>query len=66
MVIRNTPKDINKYIMVSDDNAIYQLSLMDIYPLYIDNETAYFKKEQLTLDIINDILAKGEIEHWKK
>ncbi len=59
MVIRNTPKDISKYILVTDNEVIFQLSTKGIFPIYIDNQTAYFKKQQLTLDIINDILVRG-------
>lgn len=56
MVIRNTPKDISKYILVTDNKIIFQLSEKGIFPIYIDNKTAYFKKQQLTLDIINDVI----------
>lgn len=64
MVIRRTPQDIEKYIIIEDDNIIYELSIKGIFPIYIDNERAYFEREQVTLDIINDIVSKGE-KHWK-
>ena len=60
MVIRGTPKDENKYIIVDDDNIIYKLSVKGIFPTYINNERAYFERERVTLDIINDIIVKGK------
>lgn len=56
MVIRNTPKDISKYILVADNDIIYKLSTKGIFPRYIDKKAAYFKKEQFTIDVINEIL----------
>ena len=60
MVIRSTPQDIDKYILVNEDNIIYQLSQLGIFPTYIDNKQAYFDKTELTLDIINNIIYKGD------
>jgi hypothetical protein len=60
MVIRGTPKDESKYIIVEDDDIIYELSVRGIFPSYIDNKRAYFEKEKVTLDIINDIIIKGD------
>ena len=60
MVIRSTPQDIDKYILVNEDNIIYQLSQLGIFQTYIDNKQAYFDKTELTLDIINNIIYKGE------
>ena len=66
MVVRGTPKNnMDKYITINNDNIIYQLSRLGIFPKYIDDKQAYFEKQNLTLDIINDIIYKGEIEHWK-
>ena len=65
MVIRGTPKNIDKYVTVDNDEIIYQLSQLGIFPKYIDNQQAYFEKQQLTLDTINNIIYKGEIKHWK-
>lgn len=36
MVIRNTPKDISKYILVTDNKIIFQLSEKGIFPIYIE------------------------------
>ena len=70
MVIRNTPKDISKYILVTDDKIIFQLSEKGIFPIYIDNKTAYFKKQQLTEATTYTWYYKwyyitGGIRHWK-
>ena len=40
MVIRGTPKDIKKYVLIDDDNILYQLSVKGIFPKYIDNKQA--------------------------
>lgn len=56
MVIRGTPKDMDKYILIDNDNIIYQLSVKNIFPKYIDNTQAYFDKKDITLDIVNEII----------
>ena len=56
MVIRGTPKDMDKYILIDNDNIIYQLSVKNIFPKYIDNIQAYFDKRDITLDIVNEII----------
>lgn len=60
MVIRGTPKDESKYIIVEHDDIIYELSVRGVFPSYIDNKRAYFEKEKVTLDIVNDIISKGD------
>ena len=60
MVIRGTPKDESRYIIVENDDIIYELSVREIFPSYIDNKRAYFEKKKVTLDIINDIIIKGD------
>lgn len=59
MVIRGTPIDKTKYIEVDNDDMIYKLSVKHIFPKYIDNNKAYFDKQDVTLDIINEIIQKG-------
>lgn len=59
MVIRGTPQDIEKYILVDNDDIIYQLSLKEIFPMYIDDTQAYFEKQNITLNVINEIMQKG-------
>lgn len=56
MVIRGTPQDVEKYILVDNDDIIYQLSLKKIFPMYIDDTQAYFEKQSITLNIINKIM----------
>jgi hypothetical protein len=60
MVIRGTPKNESKYIMIENDDIIYELSVKGIFPRYINNQRAYFEKEKVTLDIVNDIISKGD------
>lgn len=61
MVIRGTPKDIDKYIIIENDDIIYDLSVEGIFPHYIDKDKAYFEREDVTLDIINRIIiSKGD------
>lgn len=57
MVIRGTPKDVKSYVTIKDDYIIYQLSVKNIFPIYIDNMQAYFNKQDLTLDIINELMT---------
>ena len=56
MVIRETPKDASQYIVINNDDIIYQLSIKEIFPKYIDNTQAYFDKRDITLDIVNEII----------
>ena len=58
MVIRETPKDVNQYIIIDNDDMIYQLSVKGIFPKYIDNQQAYFDKKDITISIVNEI-TKG-------
>ena len=58
MVIRGTPKDVNQYIIIDNDDMIYQLSVKGIFPKYIDNQQAYFDKKDITISIVNEI-TKG-------
>lgn len=60
MVIRGTPNNAQIYLIVEDDNIIYELGVKGIFPKYIDNNRAYFEREEVTLHIINDILSKGD------
>lgn len=56
MVIRGTPIDKSKYIEVDNDELIYQLSVKGIFPKYINRNKAYFEKQDVTLDVINEII----------
>lgn len=58
MVIRGTPKNTNQYIIIDNDNIIYQLSVKGIFPKYIDKQQAYFDKKDITISIVNEI-TKG-------
>lgn len=43
MIIRGTPKDIERYIKVYDKDNIYRLNMRGIYATYIDDDCAYFE-----------------------
>ena len=58
MVIRGTPKDASQYIIIDNDDIIYQLSIKGIFPKYIDKTQAYFDKKDITISIVNEI-TKG-------
>lgn len=43
MIIRDTPSDLDKYLMV-DGEVGFELQQLGVKPSYIDMETLYFKK----------------------
>lgn len=44
MIIRDTPKDKSKYIMVKSKFIYLFLLKLNIQPLYFDGNTYYYKK----------------------
>ena len=52
MVTRGTPKDIERYIKICDEDNIYKLSVKGYFPRYIDDSFAYF---EYTKDLVNAI-----------
>lgn len=52
MVIRGTPKNINNFIIVTDDTIVYELQLEGFELNYIDNKKAYFKKTKELLEFM--------------
>lgn len=59
MVIRGTPKDVNHYIIIYDDKKIYDLSMLGVFPKYIDNDYAYFESNKIVLDYLNKIISNN-------
>lgn len=56
MIIRETPVDIDNYIIVKSSEITLKLQEQNLYPKYIDNDGVYFIKSQelsLALDKIN-------------
>ena len=58
MVIRETPKDIEHYIKVYDQDKIIKLGKMGFNPTYIDDDFAYF---EYTKEIVNAIV---DVVQW--
>lgn len=56
MVTRGTPKDIERYIKVQDDDKIYRLSVKGFFPTYIDNSFAYFEYTKDIADAVSEII----------
>lgn len=46
MVIRNTPKDKNNYIIIKDNDIVYKLHIRGFMPKYIDENGVYFVKDK--------------------
>ena len=68
MVIRGTPKYVENYITVNDNYIIYKLSEQGVFPIYIDNNLAYFEDNLTTIALIRLITEQIEEgwKHWKK
>lgn len=60
MVIRGTPKYVENYITVSDNYIIYKLSEQGVFPIYIDNNLAYFEDDLTTIALIRLIIEQIE------
>lgn len=58
MIIRQTPKDKDKYIIVRDNDMVYQLHIRGFVPKYIDEDGVYFIKDKE----IENILKGKEFE----
>ncbi len=56
MVTRGTPKDIERYIKVQDDDKIYRLSVKGFFPIYIDDSFAYFEYSKDIADAVSEII----------
>jgi hypothetical protein len=44
MIIRETPKDIEKYIIITESEIALKLQELEFYPKYIDINGVYFEK----------------------
>jgi len=60
MVIRGTPKYVENYITVNNNDIIYKLSEQGIFPIYIDNNLAYFEDNLTTIALIRLITEQIE------
>lgn len=62
MVIRGTPKYVENYIAVKDDYIIYKLSEQGVFPIYIDEDLAYFEDTLITIALVEYITKQVEEE----
>lgn len=44
MIIRDTPKDIDNYVLIVDTDKAIALQELGFFPRYIDNDGLYFAK----------------------
>lgn len=58
MIIRGTPKDIERYIKVYDKDNIYKLNVRGLYATYIDDECAYFEYNKDIVRAIVEIIQE--------
>lgn len=59
MIIRETPKDIENYTIISDSDIILKLQELEFYPKYIDQVGVYFEKS-IELDKALNKINGGE------
>lgn len=52
MIIRGTPKDLNKYVVISSEFMIQKLHENNFSPIYIDGNYVYFEKNEQILSFI--------------
>lgn len=58
MVIRDTPKDKSKYIMVKSKSLNDMLQRIGYHPMFVDSDGVYYKKSNMLNSVLN-ILQKG-------
>ena len=56
MIIRGTPKDIERYIKVYDQDKIIKLGKKGFQPSYIDDNFAYFEYNKEIIDAIVEVI----------
>ena len=56
MIIRGTPKDIERYIKVYDQDKIVKLGKKGFQPSYIDDSFAYFEYNKEIIDAIVEVI----------
>ena len=55
MIIRDTPKNIDDYMLVIDAELTAQLQEMGVYPMYIDPAGVYFLKSAGLRNALNKL-----------
>jgi hypothetical protein len=62
MIIRETPKDTSKYILVKNNYFNAYLQENGYVPMYVDNKGVYYKKSGMLESILNMIKKGGARE----
>lgn len=60
MVIRQTPKDRYKYVVINNSKMIMELAELGIYPKYMDDMNHYFVKSSE----LRQYLKEKDFEQW--
>jgi hypothetical protein len=55
VIIRDTPKNIDDYMLVTDAELTAQLHEMGVYPMYIDPAGVYFLKSAGLRNALNKL-----------
>ena len=58
MIIRDTPKDKNKYIIVKNKALNEMLQKIGYHPMFVDSNNVYYMKSNMLNNVLN-ILKKG-------
>lgn len=60
MIIRETPKNKDDYIIINNSAMIMELAILEIHPKYMDDKNCYFVKS----DKILKYLKEKDFEQW--
>lgn len=60
MLIRNTPKNPEKYKKIRNEKMIYELAIIGIQPKYADSDYCYYVISEKLLKYLKD----KEFEQW--
>lgn len=59
MIIRETPKDIEKYVLIENTDVALELQEQAFYPKYMDSNGLYFVKS-IDLDVALNKIKGGK------
>lgn len=60
MLIREKPSNLNNFVKINNEKTIYELSLIGIFPKFMDNLYTYFEKTKE----LDEFLLNKEFEQW--
>ena len=58
MIIRQTPTDLNNYVLIEDTDVALRLQEQEFYPKYMDSKGLYFVKS-IDLDVTLNKIKGG-------